>query len=163
MKLSVSVVMVVVCLVIGVLVSSPSFGWNLGLYRGKRDLDYLIDLRDKLERDPTNQALLEKIIAQTQPSNSGSRGNAIAVLSQLSFYDSATGKQIHRAVLPIFVQALNDRVQANKRAALDGLGVLGPYAVSAIPAVKKKLQDPDPIIQQEAGKTLEKLQGYEQN
>jgi hypothetical protein len=146
---------------VGTLLVSPAARLYLGFYLGERDYEYITSLRDKLERDPTNGVLLDKIVARTKVSESLSRANAIGVLEQLSFFNSVTGKQIHSRVLPIFVQALNDEDQSTKRAALEGIENLGPYAVQAIPDVKKKLNDNDPIIREEAQTALATLQKYE--
>jgi hypothetical protein len=142
-----------------VLLSQPG-RWYIGMYFGGRDYNYITGLRDQLQKDPTNRELLDKIIARTKHADQFCRGNAIGVLYQLSYYGSPTGKQIHDAALPVFVRALDEQDQSIKRAGLNGLDALGPYAVSAIPNVERKLSDPDPIIQQEAREVLQKLEKY---
>jgi len=146
---------------VGVALFSRPGQWYVGLYLGQRDYNYITDLRDRFEENPTNLVLLDKIIARTKNVNSLSRVNAIGVLSQLSFFNSPTGKQIHATVLPIFVRALYEKDQSSKRVVLEGLENLGPYALSAIPDIKKKLNDSDPIIQQEAQRTLAELGKYQ--
>ena len=148
-------------LILGLL--SPAARWNFGLWLGQRDYNYITGLRDKLQKEPTNSVVLNKIIARTKVQSSLSRVNALAVLTQLSFYNTPTGKQIHDQALPIFVSALNDEDLAFKRVGFEGLENLGPYAVSAIPEIKKKLNDSAPTIQQEAQKALDELQKFQTN
>ena len=148
-------------LLLGAVLLSPAARWNFGLYLGQRDYDDITNLRDRFEQNPTNLALLDKIVARTKHPNPFSRGNAIGVLSQLSFYNSPTGKQIHTTVLPIFVRALDEEDQDIQRTALEGLENLGPYAIPAIPDIKKKLNGPDLIIQQEAQKVLVTSENYQ--
>ena len=147
---------------------SPAGRWDFGLWLGQRDYDYITGLRDQLRREPTNRVVLAEILARTQSPNSFSRGNAIGVLTQLSYYNTATGRQIHAQTLPIFEQALDERgdwsdTQPIKRAALEGLENLGPYAASAIPRIRQMLSDPDPIIRQDAKEALDRLEKCQTN
>jgi|HubBroStandDraft_2_1064218.scaffolds.fasta_scaffold179597_2 hypothetical protein len=165
-----SIVGAFVMLCIVVLLFSEQGHWDISYLLSEHWEHHIARLQNDLERNPTNQVVLDKVIKYTESPNPFKRCDAIGVLCDLSYHRKPSAKLIHAQVLPVFVRALDYDAHGNwldaqpiRRAGLEGLENLGPYAVSAIPDVKRKLSDPDPVIQYDAQETLDELEKFQTN
>jgi HEAT repeat protein len=124
---------------------------------GEKDLNLIIELREAFKANPDDEEILEKIVQRTYHPDTLSRTNAVAVLGQLS-HERTYGPQIKPIVLPVFIHHLDDSEQSVKKVALQGLSNLGTHAEPALPAIRRKLSDPDEFIQKFAERTLTEIE-----
>jgi hypothetical protein len=124
---------------------------------GERDYQEVISLRDAFEANPSDRSPVDALIGRTSSRNELTRGNAVAVLGQLTL-DRKLRPKIIQSTLPIFIRALNDRDQSVRHSAIDALSGLGQSASSALPALKTLLTDGDSFIQEIAQDAIRDIQ-----
>lgn len=62
-------------------------------------------------------------------------------------------------VMPTLLRALGDNDASVRRAAVDGLGKIGPPAASAMPQLTKALKDPDELTGKLAARAIDRISG----